>query len=201
MNTAKPRSLMLTLIAKDLRVFRTPLIGLILLGVAAYAFFGVWITTLNSWRETRTSDWFEALGAGAMMGLGLSALVASAFGGMSIAGERTDRTALFMAMLPVRRGQILFSKAVAGGMLILGVMLIHLAIAILAFLTASRVSGGSVAEMASFVRQIAKPTLLAFPMAYCCFSVAWLAGTFIRSAAISAAPRSRWSSRWFWRSS
>jgi ABC-type transport system involved in multi-copper enzyme maturation permease subunit len=41
---------------------------------------------------------------------GVVALIAAAFGGLAIAGERADRTGDFLAMLPVSRLQIPLSK-------------------------------------------------------------------------------------------
>jgi len=103
-------------------------------------------------------------------------LVAAAFGGMAIAGERADRTADFIALLPVTRIQVALSKWLVS-LLMLGICLgFHLLIAVSNTVYGFRVNPSQL--------------LVAYEIltcgTFCLFGVAWLFSAFTKSGPISA---------------
>ncbi len=94
------------LIWKDYRVNRLIFITTLVLLVAPHA-----LVAISIWRgaggPTSPADAFMA---SSVYALGLLQLAFALLGGNSIAGERIDRSAEFLAYLPVSRGRILTSK-------------------------------------------------------------------------------------------
>ena len=117
--------IMRALLAKDWRLFRVPTIALVLVAVGCYLLGGA--AALHEHLENAGHD---SLFAGTVFAAVFTALVASAFGGAAIAGERSDRTADFIALLPVTRRQIILSKWLVSGFVLGTWAAAHVAVAI-----------------------------------------------------------------------
>jgi hypothetical protein len=105
----------------------------------------------------------------------LTILLASAFGAISIAGERKERTADFLALLPVTRKQIVTSKFIVTAVVMVGFLAFYGSILLLLW-------GVRLDEMS----QIPASAALVAALATSFFGVAWLLSTFTTSPAISA---------------
>jgi ABC-type transport system involved in multi-copper enzyme maturation permease subunit len=166
--------IMRALLAKDWRFFRVPLIALILVGVGCY------LIALTAMSETRSkAEVVDSLADWAVVACNLTALLAAAFGGVSIAGERSDRTSDFIALLPVARKQIILSKWTVSVLMLGGCALIHLMLA--------RSFGTALYEAQRRSRApwtIVTVVWIAFTTSF--FGIAWLLSTFTRSGPISA---------------
>jgi ABC-type transport system involved in multi-copper enzyme maturation permease subunit len=167
--------IMRALIAKDWRLYRLPVIGLIVAGVGAY-FLAIGAESFSGWTFTLARILEDA----SFIALLLTALLASAFGGIGLAGERNERTAEFTALLPVTRNQIVTSKILVAGAVLLAFTLFY---ALLYFLFANADDDWtfrSVRENAVQLLECEIGCLLTL------YGVAWLVSTFSTSAAISA---------------
>ncbi len=94
------------LLWKDYRVNRAIFIAalVLLVGPHAVVAIAIWLGGL------RRGDWAEGFMISSFYSLGLLQVAMALLGGNSIAGERVDRSAEFLAYLPVSRGRILASK-------------------------------------------------------------------------------------------
>jgi hypothetical protein len=69
------------------------------------------IAAWDAWRRPSVSvTWCEVWAGGAFMSLVLSQLTIAVLAGNAVAGERADRSAEFLVMLPARRALVLASK-------------------------------------------------------------------------------------------
>lgn len=102
-----------SLVWKDLRLNRLPLlIGAALL-VVPYIIVGTAVTHMPVWEEaTRASAWAVLLATGCYFSVMCSQASLALLSGHVIAAERGDRSAEFLAYLPPTRGQVLLSKAI-----------------------------------------------------------------------------------------
>jgi ABC-type transport system involved in multi-copper enzyme maturation permease subunit len=166
---------MRALIVKDLRFFRVPMIGLLIVVVSCYV-----LAMLANIDFAHNGDGISlrilipydtpAVAAG------LTALMASAFGGLALAGERKDRSAEFVALLPIRRWQIMLSKWVVGGCILFGCA------SVFGFLgRLIELSNQWVVDADSILAQLG----LWFGFTLCFFGIAWFFGSFSNSAVIS----------------
>jgi hypothetical protein len=89
--------IMPTLIAKDWRLYRVHLIALLVTSAGCYALglMGAFYRLPDPYGPR------DSFYAASIIAANLTALLAAAFGGMAIAGERSDRTADFLSLLPV----------------------------------------------------------------------------------------------------
>jgi ABC-type transport system involved in multi-copper enzyme maturation permease subunit len=165
-----------TLLAKDWRLYRVPVLGFIVVSLACYV-LGI-VGTIYRWSELGgpRDSFFSA----AVIAANISALLASVFGGVAVAGERGDRTADFMAMLPVARRQIICSKWLVSFFVVLTVGTINGIVALLMQMPDRRY-----APLERAANDAGAVALWAGCMT-CFFGTAWLLSTSIKSAAISA---------------
>jgi len=167
--------IMRALLAKDWRLFRLPMIGLLVVAAICYGLSGVAALARHSDKLPSQDALFPASIFAAI----LTALVASAFGGVAIAGERSDRTADFLALLPVTRRQIIFSKLLVGGLAVGTWETVHVAVGLAVLVQAH---GGCVYPQGYWAQALG--WLIGCTVSF--FGVAWLLSTFTTSAAISA---------------
>jgi ABC-type transport system involved in multi-copper enzyme maturation permease subunit len=181
---AQNLQIMRALLAKDLRLCRPIMLGLIASGAGCYLIAVISVLSENSFPHKSTlHTMLESLSAAAVFSCQLANLLASAFGGVAIAGERTDRTADFLAMLPITRRQIILSKMTVS----LGVLgmcaIFHLLIFFSARILADHISGAYLwSDLSSFPACLACSIACAISF----FGVAFLLSTFLRSGPISA---------------
>jgi ABC-type transport system involved in multi-copper enzyme maturation permease subunit len=169
---------MLALLAKDWRLFRAPMVALIVVGAACYL-----IALANTLYPQTDHDALESLFTAAVVSIELTGLLAAAYGGVAIAGERADRTADFLGLLPVSRMQIILSKWMVSLLMIGLCAAFHLLVLGLCLLARSNIHPGNVGP-----RQVQWATALPLWIGFTTslFGIAWLLSTFLRSGPISA---------------
>ncbi len=164
-----------TLLRKDWRINRTPLIGgLIMIGCLYALAVGILLfTDSNRNLVHRVSHMFVDIG---FMAMGITALMASVFGGAAFATERQDRSAEFLAMMPVSRELIICSKFLAA----LGALAILWIINVLVLVIASsNFDSQTKLEVAGLI-------VLNSTAQFMLLGVGWLLSTFLRSATLAA---------------
>jgi ABC-type transport system involved in multi-copper enzyme maturation permease subunit len=181
-----------TLIAKDWRLFRVPMIALIIVGMGCYLLAAA-AFSYNSLHESGTEPRgrliVEMIFSASISANGLTCFIACALGGIAIAGERADRTGTFIGLLPVTRLQIILSKLLTS-MLILGIFAVfHLLVGAICI-----ACGAPIAAFHNTLRQLIHNGLFDFieaagmwlGFATSLFGVGWLFSTFLNSGPISA---------------
>jgi len=96
------------LLWKDYRHNRLIVFAGIILLLLPYV-FGFWMV-LNSEASRHPGGWAFVIAVASLYSLGLGQVTLTLFGGNAIAGERVDRSAEFLACLPITRRKILASK-------------------------------------------------------------------------------------------
>jgi ABC-type transport system involved in multi-copper enzyme maturation permease subunit len=178
MNALKP-TVLRALIIKDFCTLRVPIYGAIVSGIGCYV-IAVAADLLAGWHWNAVQQ--SMTGPGVLVRASQSAIVVTAilaavFGGMAIAGERADQTADFIALLPVTRGQIIVSKLAVCAFSMLSAIGFHLLILL-------RVWG--LGDWQPTIREWSAAILILSGCICSLFGVAWLLGTFLRSAPMSA---------------
>jgi ABC-type transport system involved in multi-copper enzyme maturation permease subunit len=98
------------LLRKDLRVYRDVILANIILIAAIYSIAA--IAVFSDQHQTNPKDWLEGIIGSAVGSIAITCLLAGAYGGVAFAQERRERSAHFLAMLPVARRPIVLSKCV-----------------------------------------------------------------------------------------
>jgi ABC-type transport system involved in multi-copper enzyme maturation permease subunit len=192
------------LFRKDLRLFRLPFVTGIVILVGAYLVgavvaVGVWLDYAH---DTRTLTFVQpgapaevtrvpirdlipgfiaanAVIPAALVALGLMAFLSASFGGAAFAAERRDRSADFLAMLPVTRRQVATSKLLAALFCLLVPCAVHLAVVLVGLLATGSSRTVDFATTATALRH-------ALAMGVMMFGVAWLLSAVLDSAALAA---------------
>ncbi|MEK6799706.1 MAG: ABC transporter permease subunit [Planctomycetota bacterium] len=127
--------------------------------------------------ESPNNKWTELLRIGVIGGFGASLVLVPFFSGNSLAGERGDRTAEFLACLPIPRGTMVTSKFIAAVVVSSLLFAANAVVGLYVFL---------VLDAGRDVPTIRQAGVL-FGMAFVLFTTAWCASSFARSAALAAA--------------
>lgn len=114
---------MFTLIRKDLLLNRVPIIGNAIVVLAVYAI--VVLVNTTSPRPVRFRDWLDSLAAASVAGICITCAIAAVYGGVAFAQERRERSANFLAMMPLRRRPILISKLIVSWALLLSFVFLN----------------------------------------------------------------------------
>ncbi len=174
-----------TLIKKDWRLNRAIIIGAIIFSVLPYVSSAIFVNFFPPeyavYREMDSRRKAESMQTSAYACQIIVVLLAAALGGAALAGERRERTAEFLAMLPAPRSASVYSKIFVAA----GCMTFFIAIHLLA-LAAINVWTDSVG-----VNRLRGPGILgvggiAIAYSIVLFGVAWAVSVFIRSPAIAA---------------
>lgn len=172
-----------TLMAKDWRLFRVPVIGLLVGGAISYllALIAILADSHDIWahHQAAVNALVNALIGGTLAASALTSLLASVFGGAAIAGERSERTSDFLGLLPVTRKQIVISKLVVSALILCGCAGLYGMIALLAFRLGATQPFLSWTAIASH-----SVAWLGYTVSF--FGVGWLLSTFSSSGPISA---------------
>jgi ABC-type transport system involved in multi-copper enzyme maturation permease subunit len=179
---------MRALLAKDWRFFRAPMIALLVVGPACFLIALIAVFSSHP-AEGVIDTTLQCLFIAAMIACALTSLLASAFGGIAIAGERTDRTADFLGLLPVSRTQIILSKWIASISMLLASAGTYLAIAGSSWLIVLCRHPAGPPAMNATPRDTddlltSTACWIGFTAAY--FGIGWLLSAFTRSGPISA---------------
>ena len=168
---------MYTLMRKDWRVYRAPVIGTVVLGVGPYLLYGLMAMTMlppnNGWRLTTLA---------ATASLACLAVVASAFGGMAWAAERAERTATFTALLPPTRLQQSASKLAVATAWLIPCFLLDAGVGL-----ASTALGGSARFHSAMPADFPTVAVNIATFGIAAFGIAWASSSVLNSSAISAA--------------
>lgn len=168
---------MRALLWKDLRVMRMVLAYAFGALVCVYA-VGCLVNVYAQWRYGFPARaWPHLLFLCAICSLVLELPTAAMLGGCSFAAERADRSAEFMAYMPVSRGKVVVSKAVLTLGVLSAVWLLNLAVL---WTAAPSV------EPAHTDGSIDRTTWVLVSIGACMFGVAWLCSTIADSHALAA---------------
>jgi ABC-type transport system involved in multi-copper enzyme maturation permease subunit len=169
----------MTLVRKDWRLNRVPLIGLTLLTVIGYSI----VTAIYLWSRYDSAkrgailaaSFADILQAGAAFGMSCTILVAAAFGAVAFAQERREGWADFLAVVPATRMNIIASKLIAALACILPFCCLNLCASAICDHYSPAIHPQGVED-----------TLLTTLTAVTVFGFAWLLSTFMKSDALAA---------------
>jgi hypothetical protein len=168
--------IMPTLLAKDWRVYRLQMIALLVVAGACYL-----VPALAGAHGLR-EDGRRLLYAGSTAAAYLTGLLAAAFGGPAIAGERGDTTSDFIGMMPVSRGQIMASKCTISILAITFFAATHFAIG----LKIEPPGSGFYRDADRYWENARGLWCMCLGGTTCLFGVSWLLSTMTRSAVVSS---------------
>jgi ABC-type transport system involved in multi-copper enzyme maturation permease subunit len=170
------------LLKKDWRLNRVVVVAGLILSSMPYALSlaNLWLNP-PKYQTPGAREYLDTAQGTAAACLILVVLLAAAFGGLAFAGERRERTAEFLAMLPVSRGQIVVSKLVVALLCLAGLLALHAAVFVVTDAWADwagvgKIRGPSLYEGGGMA--------VAFTVAV--FGVAWALSVFLNSPAIAA---------------
>jgi ABC-type transport system involved in multi-copper enzyme maturation permease subunit len=172
-------TIMLALLKKDWRTYRSAVVGSIALLCCA-CIMGVAVYRVNG--EITRDALSVALGATGVCGLMLSGVVAAILGGLAFAGERRDHSADFLAMLPVSRAQIVWSKIIVSAAWLAVMVLINLIFIGAAYYVQENPGPIPWRQAPDIIATFGVGAAIAMML----FGVGWLLSSFSTSPAISA---------------
>jgi hypothetical protein len=189
MNAATPTGfasnweIMGALLRKDWRVYRLPAAGLLLLTATCYLLAATDACYNHSdiRSEHHENEAEFIFFSAALIANYLVPLLAAVFGGVAIAGERSERTSDFLAMLPVSRWQIVMSKWIVSLFILTGFVVLNLLVMLCVILMTETVH-----EFFAHAADADYAIALWVALAISFYGIAWLVSTFTRSAPISA---------------
>jgi ABC-type transport system involved in multi-copper enzyme maturation permease subunit len=158
---------MMALIRKDLRVNLVPIVGSAVVLALVYS--------LSFFENDGSNNTYFVMG---VFGIIIIVIMAAAYGGIAFAQERRDRSADFLALLPVTRSRIVASKLVAAFLPMAAMWALNTA-----FLVAAYLGGRRTAFTSDVPGMLC--TYGAIFMLH--FGVAWMLSTFLTSPAIATA--------------
>jgi ABC-type transport system involved in multi-copper enzyme maturation permease subunit len=176
--------MMLALLRKEWRLNRAVLIGCLVTAVMPYV-----VTVANLWiNPPRYSTYdprhlIQAIQFAAYACLVITVILAAAFGGLTFAGERRERTAEFLGMLPVSREAIIASKLIVPLACLVVLVTVHLLVLVACIAWADRIAVRL--QGADEGVLFAAASAVSFGVAM--FGIAWALSVFLRSPAIAAA--------------
>jgi ABC-type transport system involved in multi-copper enzyme maturation permease subunit len=170
---------MIALLQKDFRLYRAAFVAAAIVIVAPYLLAMIaMFYNLLSYPDRQISGIFEFA---SMFGVLGTIVVAAIFAGCAFSIERRDRSAEFLAMLPVSRWQIAISKLLVPIPVLCGIWLVHAS----SFFLVVAYEGRN-AESAPYISGLFAAYALSSSAMILTFGIAWFAGVFLKSPAISA---------------
>jgi ABC-type transport system involved in multi-copper enzyme maturation permease subunit len=169
------------LLRKDWRLNRVVVVGAVVLSVLPYV-LPVANLRFNppKYQVPGLRDYLDAVQFSASACLALSVVLAAAFGGLAFAAERRERTAEFLAMVPVSRAAVVLSKLVVAAVCMAVLIAVHVVVIAVTCRFASiagiRLHGATPFEAGG----------MAAAFAVALFGFAWALSVFLHSPAIAA---------------
>jgi ABC-type transport system involved in multi-copper enzyme maturation permease subunit len=168
------------LLQKDLRLYRAPIC------TAALAIVTPWLLLMvvGFYRILVNPDahgGVDIVGSVAMFGVVSAIIVAAIFGGFAFSVERREKSADFLAMLPVSRRQVMTSKVLIS----IGPVMVLWLIQSSAFFLLNA-TGRNIDDSVEIADAFVATYAVSLSAIILAFGVAWLAGLFIKSPSISA---------------
>lgn len=178
--------MMLTLLKKDVMLNRVPIAGNAISIVAIYAILV--IVMLSSPRPIRAIDALDYIGAAAFLGICLTGAIIAVYAGVAFAQERRERSANFLAMMPLRRRPILISKLIVCWTLPAGFVLLNGIVLAIVFVLQGQTDRLPNAPPVVWrvLWEMFLVVLTGVAMAWMLFGVAWLASAISESPSIAA---------------
>jgi ABC-type transport system involved in multi-copper enzyme maturation permease subunit len=176
--------MMLALVRKEWRLNRAVVIGCLVTMVMPYVFSvgNVWLNP-ERYTNVEARHYIQAVQFAAYACLVITVILAAAFGGLTFAGERRERTAEFLGMLPVSRGAIIASKLIVP-MVCLAVLIgVHLLVLLACADWADRMT----VRLNGVYEDFFAGAVFAVGYSVALFGIAWALSVFLRSPAIAAA--------------
>jgi ABC-type transport system involved in multi-copper enzyme maturation permease subunit len=160
---------MKSLIKKDFRNNLVPIIGSALgLAIPYTIVICAWFLTAESTRRHLNENLFSA----SIIGIWVTAVLASVYGGVAFAHERHERFADFLAMMPATRSQIVLSKVIVALSCLVTMVLLNIMVFCVEW-------NGN--------RYFFHDLLIALAPVTMMFGVAWFFSSFLDSPAIASA--------------
>ena len=180
----------LTLMRKDLRVLRAPIVTAVLIFFFIEVFVGVLSSVADARQLNRINVGYESMyvwrsiALRASYALGLCCAYAAVFAGVGMPIERRERSAEFAAMLPVSRARQTIARLTVVALLVALSIGVHASIIVVAnrqlpSMPAKYVHGWRLVEN--------RDVLDALPIAIAMLGLAWLGASVLRSPAITVA--------------
>jgi ABC-type transport system involved in multi-copper enzyme maturation permease subunit len=168
--------MMMALIKKDLRVNAVPLIGnLLMILLADVLIIGSFLTS-RVYPGQAAYARAQMLAVCGFLGVNITVVLGAVYGGIAFAHERAERSAEFLAMLPVPRRSIVVSKIIVALSCMLTIIATNFLIYLLAVLISPRSS-----------EQLEPDFLTAYiGTAIMLFGMAWGSSALLKSSSISA---------------
>ena len=158
------------LLWKDWRVNRIVIAGSAILIAAPYVTAALLEYFYPQARVHSLVGFRQTLSTPAMAALVVTVLMAAVFGAVAFAAERRERSAEFLALLPVTRRTVVLAKLLLAGSCVAAMWLLN--VAVLNVLGANDEASGA--------------TRIVGPVILMAFGVAWLFSTFLTSPGIAA---------------
>lgn len=168
------------LLKKDLHVFRLPMITAAMLSVVPYMLSLLYRAVMPT-GPYPAEPYLAFVFFAAIVSLVLAALVAAAMGGVAFAVERRDRTAEFLAMLPVSRWAIVRSKLLVAAATLTTCVGMHVLVIVGCLLWPS-LREKPLPDESEIYSALGFAAVAAFTL----FAVGWALSIFIDSPAIAA---------------
>lgn len=173
--------MMRELLRKDWRVYRVAVVGGAVLAACPYAVLLSMQALYPPGGGNTRQTYADALARAALGGTVLTLLMTAVFGGMAFAAERRERSAEFVALLPVRRGPIVLSKLLVAALYLVLMAAVHACLGLVA------VGLQGDAEFGPHVRAYAASSAVTVAStAVLCFGFAWMLSVYLQSPAIAA---------------
>jgi hypothetical protein len=171
---------MMKLLRKDWRVFRAAVLGGAALAACPYAVVLSMQVLYPPQGGNTLRSYGVALEQSAMAGLLLSLVMAAVFGGIAFAAERRDRSAEFMALLPVRRWPAVLSKLLVAVPCVALPAAVHLCVGLVGTQWRTR------ADYRPFmVGHLVEGILVFTCLAVLFFGLAWMLSIYLHSPAVA----------------
>lgn len=168
---------MKTLLWKDIRLNSMIIVYALITTVGLFFAMAV-VNKIVEWRTGFCiQSWSMLFGSAALLSLILQLVTITLLGACAFAPERADRTAEFMAYMPVSRGQVILSKIILSLMIFAFIGLWDIG-------TVYLVDSGKGVENGNSFSKVA---LMFSSMSLCIFSCSWFVSTMSQSHGLAAA--------------
>jgi ABC-type transport system involved in multi-copper enzyme maturation permease subunit len=179
-----------TLIAKDWRLFRVPMLALIICGVGVYLIAMIAVTEdfrdHTGFPRNHLQPAMQTLCSASFGAIVLTGFLACALGGVAIARERAERSSDFIGLLPVTRAQIVISKLISSALMLLLFAVSHLLLGTVCLVAQWRIHGNRSIPGGIPWTPLTLGILWWFGVTTCFFGVGFVFSTFLASGPISA---------------
>ena len=173
---------MRSLLWKDYRQNRGALLAAVLVAAGPYLVAVVIIIAQRVVGAKEAEEWLQAITAACYASIWISVMIAAFMGAAPIAGERADRSAEFVAGLPIDRANAVFSKAIVTGLPCLALWAANTLALTLLMKSCDNGRPPNLNE-----NDLVAAITWSFLLALLLFGMAWLFSSLMRSPAMAAA--------------